>query len=496
MSRRVLYKKSDWTRLASEVRSERLEPELYRAEVRRDYARLIHSPAFRRLQGKTQLFPGQESDFFRNRLTHSMEVAQIAKSIAIRLNETEKNLGSSPIDTDLVEFAGLAHDIGHPPFGHNGEHALDQLMIDNGGFEGNAQTLRLLSRIEKKVTEEFPLRSNTPVPIDLLARKDLRRGLNLTARTLASILKYDEAIPSNIRARQSAGTSGKAHKGYYELEADVVTSIRSKVGVPSGIKLKTIECQIMDVADDIAYSTYDLEDSFKADFSSPLMMIAMSDDFKRRLSLKVAKNIDDNYRDHPIADRNFDIDSINNILARIFSGILSERPDVGERFSAPVTLEEAAFILSSSTHDASKELCKNGYIRTAFTSYLIGNAIRSVEFFYDPEFPALSRVRLSLPQFKVVETLKHFSFQLLIESPRLKLAEKRGTEIINKVFKTLNDDPKLLPEDWRTLCESSQDSHFQQRTICDYIAGMTDQYCVELHSRITGTNPPSMWKPH
>ncbi|MFD1254928.1 Deoxyguanosinetriphosphate triphosphohydrolase [Devosia equisanguinis] len=496
MARKGLYKKSDWTRLTSETRSARLTPEHYRAEVRRDYARLIHSPAFRRLQGKTQLFPGQESDFFRNRLTHSMEVAQIAKSIAIRLNGLEAGLTSTPIDTDLVEFAGLAHDIGHPPFGHNGEHALDQLMLDNGGFEGNAQTLRLLSRIEKKVTEDFPFHSNAPVALDLLARKDLRRGLNLTARSLASILKYDEIIPSSAKARDAAGTQSKAHKGYYELEADIVSSIKSKVGVAGDQKFKTVECQIMDVADDIAYSTYDLEDSFKADFSSPLMMIAMSDDFKRRLCKKVSKNIEENYKDHPPSERQFDVEHINNILAEIFSGILSERPDVSGRFSRPVTLEEAAFILSSSTHDASKELCRNGYIRTAFTSYLVGDAIRSVEFFYDANNPALSKVKLSLARFKVVETLKHFSFQLLIESPRLKLAEKRGTEIINKVFKTLNDDHALLPEDWRALCSSNQDSHFQQRTICDYIAGMTDQYCVELHSRITGTNPPSMWKPH
>src|SRR5262249_20372622 len=102
-------------------------PETYRTRFRRDFARIIHSPTFRRLQRKTQLFPGDESDFFRNRLTHSLEVAQIAKSIAIRVNYLVKqqygqNAGS--IDTDLVELASLAHDLGHPPFGHTGEAAL------------------------------------------------------------------------------------------------------------------------------------------------------------------------------------------------------------------------------------------------------------------------------------------------------------------------------------------------------------------------------------
>jgi dGTPase len=144
-----LYSAGDYARIAA-IQNRDLEPESYRTEFRRDYARLIHCPSFRRLQGKVQLFPCHEGDFFRNRLTHSLEVAQIAKSIAIRLNETIPYFQTHKINTDLVEFAGLAHDLGHPPFGHNGEAELDQLMMDYGGFEGNAQTLRILSRLEKK----------------------------------------------------------------------------------------------------------------------------------------------------------------------------------------------------------------------------------------------------------------------------------------------------------------------------------------------------------
>lgn len=142
----------------------------FRSPYRRDFARLIHSPSFRRLQGKTQLYPGVESDFFRNRLTHSLEVAQIAKSIATAINH--KFLADKPdlhINPDICEFAGLAHDLGHPPFGHQGEEALDELMRNYGGFEGNAQTLRILSRIEKKVK-----RANISAP------SEYRCGLNLT----------------------------------------------------------------------------------------------------------------------------------------------------------------------------------------------------------------------------------------------------------------------------------------------------------------------------
>jgi len=134
--------------------------EVGRSAFRRDYGRLLHSPAFRRLQGKTQLFPGHESDFFRNRLTHSLEVAQVAKGIASQINDSEPTFQKDPIDTDLVEFAALAHDLGHPPFGHNGEAALDDCMKEFGGFEGNAQTLRLLAAVEKKVLKDARGREN------------------------------------------------------------------------------------------------------------------------------------------------------------------------------------------------------------------------------------------------------------------------------------------------------------------------------------------------
>ena len=154
------YKKSDFEReidLTWNVHDS--NEHQYRTPFWRDYARLIHSPAFRRLKGKTQLFPGIESDFFRCRLTHSLEVAEIGKSIAIKFNYYLKNEykkkeltydENNLIDLDLVAMACLGHDIGHPPFGHQGEEALDECMKDFGGFEGNAQTLRIVGVLEKK----------------------------------------------------------------------------------------------------------------------------------------------------------------------------------------------------------------------------------------------------------------------------------------------------------------------------------------------------------
>lgn len=194
------------------------EEQDYRQCWRRDYARLIHSAAFRRLQGKTQLFPGIESDYFRNRLTHSLEAAQIAKSIAIRLNYVEDFLKvpGNAIEPDITEVAALCHDVGHPPFGHNGERALDECMKSFGGFEGNAQTLRILARLEKR---ENPCGD----PAGFTGPKDDRCGLNLTARILASTLKYDNRIAFQRR------DTDPLDKGYYEIESDVVSWFKLKV---------------------------------------------------------------------------------------------------------------------------------------------------------------------------------------------------------------------------------------------------------------------------
>jgi dGTPase len=154
-------------------------PSRDRTDFRRDYSRLLHSPSFRRLAGKAQLFPGNEDDFFRNRLTHSLEVAHIGKSIASILNEQVFSQPRSAIDLDLVEFACLAHDIGHPPFGHVGEAALDRCMRELGGFEGNAQTLRIVNCLEKKeLRQSGAARRWEPI----FGGQDRRVGLNVTYR--------------------------------------------------------------------------------------------------------------------------------------------------------------------------------------------------------------------------------------------------------------------------------------------------------------------------
>jgi dGTPase len=490
---RSLYDHDDWRRPVDYSSSGRDSDEPYRSPARRDFARLIHCPAFRRLQGKTQLFPSHEGDFFRNRLTHSLEVAQIAKSIAIRFNATQKEFRKSKIDVDLVEFAGLAHDLGHPPFGHNGEEALDEEMLDAGGYEGNAQTLRILSRVEQKETADFPSISNKPVPV--LNGKDHRVGLNLTYRTMASILKYDGSIPNAKDERERCGTHNRPQKGYYSSEKDIVNEVKKHVASRVTKYFKTIECSIMDVADDIAYSTYDLEDSFKAGFLSPISMMSASDQFKEKVAGRVLEKMKREYGDD-IWTNQFGANEVNRILFDIFESTLKLSTDSSRRLSKEVDIKEASFIFSTQVYVTSLEMSDNSYLRTSFTSALVGRFVKDVEFVHREKNIKLSRAKLGIETFKIVETIKAFAYLQLIESPRFQIVKWWGKNIIKDMFARFLGNRDLLPEDWRFLYDGVDDTTWRKRVICDYISGMTDRYCLEVYSRLTGQNPMTIWKPH
>lgn len=452
-----------------------------RTDFRRDLARLIHCPAFRRLQGKTQLFPSDENVFFRNRLTHSLEVAQIATGIASNLNAT--HLKEMPVDEHLVHLAALAHDIGHPPFGHNGEHTLDQLMINDGGFEGNAQTLRILARLEKKETRTFPFETVIATPIDE-HRNDIRLGLNLTFRSLASVLKYDRQIPETLEERQSRHLGDDPVKGYYPAEVELVQSIKSHVAPGHTSAFKTLECSIMDLADDIAYSTYDLEDAFKAQFLSPIGMAAATANEKTAIATEVNKKLVDEYGTSvPLVS----IDEIDNVLRHIFYDLFDE-PEGADAYATAAEIYNQSCVLG-----------QNSYFRTDFTSRLVNLFIGGIDFELDEKWPCLSSVKFNVKTFKMVEILKKYAFRSLIMSPRLKIAESRGGDIIRTIFDTLveaEDGRKLLPDDWKQVYFGRDGLSWRRRTVCDFIACMTDRYCVEFYSRLVGIDAPSIHKPY
>lgn len=229
----------------SEFDSHRFLPEIHsgvRGDFARDRARVLHSSAWRRLAAKTQVLSPQAGlDFARNRLTHSLEVAQVGRELAA-------SLGLSP---DVADTACLAHDLGHPPFGHNGELALNLWSRDIGGFEGNAQTLRVLTRLEPKV-------------IDSAGRSI---GLNLTRATLDASCKYPWSQSDAV-----IDPSGRAKFGYFDDDAEIFEWVRQ--GAPVG--QPCIEAQVMDLSDDIAYSVHDFEDAVVGEHIDPELLTAKS----------------------------------------------------------------------------------------------------------------------------------------------------------------------------------------------------------------------------
>ena len=475
------------------------DPTEYRTEFRRDLARVIHSHSFRRLVGKTQLFPKNESDFFRNRLTHSLEVAQIAKSIALKVNRELDQKGIDKghrIDLDLVELAGLAHDIGHPPFGHQGEEILAERMKEHGGFEGNAQTLRVLSKIEKKIIRQGGLLGNGGFNDK---GDDYRGGLNLTYRSLASILKYD----FNIRKEIATCKDEKkvVFKGYYDEESELISWIKKRVaGKYKFDEFKTIECQIMDIADDITYSTYDLEDAFKAGFISPIDMLIQNTFFYEEISKEVNNLIQKN----EFADKTEKItpDRIKDIISDLFKFMFqlpSELEGIENLKRKDLSGEEYAFLKNQYTTRYNDLITKNGYTRGHFSSQLIKHSINGINFELNEENSAFSKIWLDTSDLIRVEVLKRIAFKTQILSPKLQAQELRGKRIVGKIFDYLkpngDNPPKLLPDDFKVVyLQKPNSEEHQYRTICDYIACMTDRYAMEFYGRITSENPSSIFK--
>ena len=393
----LVYQAKDCARQFPET----TKPDEERSPFEIDRARIIHSAAFRRLQGKTQVFVSGSGDFFRTRLTHSLEVGQIGKGLALRLGA----------DPDLVEAGCLTHDVGHPPFGHTGEAALARCMQQHGGFEGNAQNIRLLTRLSTKFLD-----------------KD---GLNLSRATLDATLKYKFPF-----------SSGRA-KFYYDEDGSLVRWATDG-GIPGG---RSFECQLLDWADEIAYSVHDLEDGMKAG------MITSG-------RLKNSRRM--------VARTEAEQEQLHWVLEQV--QFVENQP--GERARKAARKELTSRLIHDFLTAAERELTPPDDLGPS-------KETSTDRYRYRLVINPLQQTRCGV--------LKDIMFRLIVEDARVATLESKAERIIEGLFEVFSDlRPRtafLFPEDFRDLWEEADDEG-KIRIACDYIAGMTDDYAERVYARL------------
>lgn len=398
-----------------------------------DRSRIIHSSAFRRLQAKTQVLGVNEGDFHRTRLTHSMEAAQISRGLVARLASTRVPIGAIPPQA-LLEAACLAHDIGHPPFGHAGETALNYVMRNDGGFEGNGQTLRILSKLE----------SHTP-----------EHGLDLTRRALLATVKYPVLYPEvamtggeygRERNPTEALLSRKPPKCIMACDRGVLDWILAdfdrsdrerfrEFTAPAGdqhghSKYHSLDASLVELADDIAYAVHDFEDA--------------------------------------VALRLLDEDAANAVFRDVPDGFMS-RLRSGR---------DPARTMFSGEHWRRKDVV--GDLVNAFIGAI---DVREVAEFSNP----ILRWNAVLPDSELVllRRLKDAVLTGVVKTFNVQTIEFRGQYIVRSLFEAIASDPKrLLPDRDRRSWADAASSVEKMRVVCDYVAGMTDAYATRLYERM------------
>ena len=378
----------------------------------RDKARVLHSAGLRRLSAKTQVMSAGADDFPRTRLTHTLEVAQIGRELGDALG----------CDADLVETACLVHDIGHPPFGHNGEEALHQAALDIGGFEGNAQTFRLLTRLESKT-----IRDNRSI------------GLNLTRATLDAATKYPWAL------------DGKNSKfGFYQEDQEIFDWVRKDITT----KDKVFEAQVMDIADDIAYSVHDIEDAIYGKHFNPNSLGA-KEEFDE--VVKVAKS-------------EYAADLSNDQLSQALNYLISQEWWV-KSFTA-TQVEMAAL--------------KN------MTSYLIGKFTEEIERStkLENESSNLTRYNAKL----VVPSNTRSQIAVLKAVVNLFVMQRKGAaenyakeqDLILSIVAGLERNPDKLNTQFKSQFDDATNEKQAKRAVIDQVASLTDSSARRLAQEFVG----------
>lgn len=398
-------------------REHKLEEYSNRNVFHRDYTRILYSSSFRRLQGKMQIFGIESTAFYRNRLTHSLEVAQIAHSIAKNICE-QCSTNDEPIYTDedifVIDAAALAHDIGHPAFGHKGERVLDELSKEEGKrFEGNAQNYRVLRTLEKKEPGIM--------------------GLNLTNRTLLAINKY--IVEEN----------NEINKFMYKDDFKYLNEVRQKLNITHK---RTLDAQIIELADDIAYSVHDLEDGLAFHYFSIDELLYMINK-KDPKCYKQLKEIVDDARTYSFESKSYNTSQeYSQVFRKRLTTILTNTfiNDVTMSFVDDKSADEHG------TFKKQKELQLNIYN-------------------------------------DLCRNLKKEIFKCATKDPKIYLYETKGEIVLNSLYKIfsdnkINENGKLLPPDYRPR----QDENYSLKMgTIDYLAGMMDTFAISQYEELCGT---------
>lgn len=384
-----------------------------RSEFARDRARVLHSAALRRLAAKTQVVVAGEGDFPRTRLTHSLEVAQIGRELGLTFGA----------DADLVEVGCLSHDLGHPPFGHNGEQALDEVAANIGGFEGNAQTFRILTRLEAKTFWDG---------------KSV--GLNLTRASLDASTKY----PWPRR-------EGEQKFGVYAPDEAAFDWMRKSAPV----EVVCFEAQLMDFADDVAYSVHDVEDAIHGGYLNPGELYAGE---MREAVLTASKQ-------GP---------SFTGTRLYVPGTKVPRDPEAAlDRLLAlPLWMQSFEFTLE----DFAK--------LKALTSYLIGRFVRSTvgatrkEYGDGPLIRYGANLIVLSPMREEIEVLKALAHVAIRQRPNVEAERVDQREVISDLAARLIDKPDALEPIYRQWFAAAQTDDQRLRVIVDQIASLTDYSVV------------------